>query len=75
MSPFGVMTEVEEGVQIQEKEDQGRSLKHPGHQGVREKRKNQQNTLKRNRKNVGEKQESVAPFVFKHLILKTSEGC
>lgn len=57
MGIFGAMMEVEEAVHIQGKEDQGKALQHLGHQGVREKRKNQQNTLKRSRKNVGEKQE------------------
>lgn len=57
MGTFGAMMEVKEGVHIQGKEGQGRALQHLGHQGVREKRKNQQNTLKRSRKNVGGKQE------------------
>lgn len=47
----------------------------PGHQGVREKRKRQQNTLKRSRIEAGGKQDSVVPFVFEHLTLKTAEGC
>lgn len=71
---FSVVIGDEEGVQIQEKQDRRRSPAASEAEGLGEKRKNRQDMRKRAGVK-GKRKERVAPFVFTHLILKTSEGC